>query len=285
MIFTWNTSKWGWGIGLIVVAALILASQLGGFVDLGVWSIIVAALVVVLLVQSLFSFNFGMVPLAIAALYWIFQTPLGLPEIGFWPLASVAVLVSIGVTALLPKKHWRKKRWSSGRSGTRIRYDKHGNRIDYYNDADDADDADYVVENDDDESDGINFNVRPRKRVSQGGSDNNPSISVQFGSVTRYLHADALETVDLNCSMGNLEVYFDNVTLSPDGAEMEVNCSLGNIEVYLPREWRVIDNLGASLGNAEVDDRFNDEDDAPTIRISGSASLGNIEVNRIKRKG
>jgi len=284
MVINVNKGKWGWGLALIVVAALILANHFGGFVDLGVWTIVVASLVVIVLIQSIATFNFGMIPIALAALYWIFQTPLELPEIGFWQLALVAILVSAGLTAIIPKKRLKKKRWNIGSGGSRIVYDKRGNRIDF-----DDDDDDVVIDVDyddaDDEANGVNVKIgpRPKKKVHESGGDNNPSISVSLGAVTRYLRADALETVELNCSMGNLEVYFDDVTLSPNGAVADVSCSLGNMELYLPREWRVIDNLGASLGNAEVDHRFNDDEDAPTITINGSVSLGNIEICRIKR--
>jgi predicted membrane protein len=80
-----------------------------------------------------------------------------------------------------------------------------------------------------------------------------------------------------------MEVYFDNVTLAPDGAEVNVNCSLGSIEIYVPSHWRVIDNLSASLGNAEVSRKLQSNDaDAPTLRVTGSVSMGNVEVKRIK---
>jgi len=270
-----NFSKTGWAIGLLVVAGLILANQFGGFVELGIWSIIIGALALVFLIQNLLSLNFAVLPIPIAALYWIFQIPLGLPEIGFWPLAVVAVLLSIALGALLPNKYLSKKKNWFGNVGPV--YDRRGNRVDH------DDGADVVIEDDCNEANGFIIGGK-RKKVSERGCENNPSISVSFGSLTRYLHADALETVELNCNMGNLEVYFDDVTLSPNGAVVEASVSLGNIEIYLPREWRVIDELGASLGNAEVDDRFSDDEDAPTIVVRGNASLGNLEVNRIKRR-
>ena len=80
-----------------------------------------------------------------------------------------------------------------------------------------------------------------------------------------------------------MEVYFDNVTLSPNGAEVNVNCSFGSVERYVPSHWRVIDDLNSSLANAEVSRKLQSNDaDAPTIRVTGSVSLGNVEVKRIK---
>ena len=80
-----------------------------------------------------------------------------------------------------------------------------------------------------------------------------------------------------------MEVYFDNVTLAPGGAEVSVNCSFGSVEIYVPSHWRVIDDLNASLANAEVSRKLQNNDaDAPTLRVTGSVSLGNVEVKRIK---
>ena len=270
-----RTSKWAWGVALLLIAALILVNYFGGFVELGVWSIIVSAVALIILINCIARLSFVAIPLPIVALYYVFQAPLELPFIQFWLLAVVTVLVMCGLFFLLPRryrigKHFvvsidgegKSARSRRGKRGTK--FGRNGNRCE--------DGIDTIIDDGDDEA-----------IIEEGDDENNPYIRVQFGSASRYLRSDCLESAELDCSFGALEVYFDNVKLSPDGANIHVECSFGSIEIYLPGHWRVINELSASLGNAEVDRRLeNADDDAPTVRITGDVSLGNVEVCRIK---
>ena len=98
-----RASRWAWGIALLLVAGLVLSNYFGGFLELGVWSIIFAAVALVVMIYSIVTLHFATLPLPLAALYYIFQAPLGLPEINFWPLALVTVLVTAGLFVLLPR--------------------------------------------------------------------------------------------------------------------------------------------------------------------------------------
>ena len=243
---------WGWGVFLLLVAALVLSNQLGGFVELGIWSIIVSALAVACMVQCIIDLSFGALPIPIAALYYIFQTPLGLPFISFWPLVLVTVLAAAGLSVLIPGKKFGKRK-------------------------------DVIIYADDNSVCGkrrINDDVQ----VEEGGEDNNPHISVQCGAVSRYLHAANLETATLNCSLGSLEVYFDHVQLSPNGADAFLNCKLGAIQIYVPSHWRIIDNMNASLGGIDIKGRHKHkiaDENAPTLTLIGNVYLGGVEVYRI----
>ena len=289
-----RSSKIAWGFFWFLLAGLILANSLGGFVTLGIWSIIIGSIAAVILFHCLATLSFASIPIPLAALYYIFQTPLGLHPIGFWTIAAVAVMLTISLHVLLPR------RYSSGQfvhvninEGKRRRYKNNGNvKVDVGNVRVDIDgeEADVII---DAVSDGNTENgaengknhteANEKTKIEEGDDANNPYISVSFGYASRYLHADNLESAELNCSFGGMEVYFDNVTLSPNGAEVNVNCSFGSVEIFVPSHWRVIDELNSSLANAEVSRHLQSNDpDAPTIRVTGSVSLGNIEVKRIK---
>jgi len=251
----YNKWSWGWGIFLLLAAALVLAHQFGGFTEIGIGSLIVAALAVALLVHCIVDLSFGAVPIPLAALYYVFQEPLGFPEINFWPLVLITLLATAGLFALIPRKRYFKKR---KRSNIEVIF------------------AD---------SNGV---TGPRKlndeeaQVIEEGDDNNPRISVQFGSVSRYLHADALESAELDCNLGHLEVYFDNVKLSPNGAEVIANCKLGAIEMYMPSDWQIIDEVSASLGGVDVKGKHKAcAPDAPKVRVTGNVSLGGMEIHRV----
>jgi len=249
-----KSSKLAWGVFWLLVAGLILANHLGGFVQLGVWSIVRAALALIMVFHCFVSLSFASLPIPLAALYYIFQAQLGWPFIAFWTLALVAVLVTCAFYILLPRRYGSRKHF--------VFVAGEGKKRKHYS------------EDDDDCIEG---------QIEEGDDENNPYISVRFGGASRYLRSACLETAELNCSFGALEVYFDNVKLSPDGAEVYVDCKFGAIEIYVPGHWRVIDDMSASLGSAEVSRRLQKADtDAPTMTIKGNVSLGSVEVSRIK---
>jgi len=274
--FRVKTSKVAWGFFWLLLAGLVIANQFGGFVELGFWSIAIAVIATVVLFHCIISLSFASIAIPLAALYYIFQpfleAPLGLPEIPFWTLALVALLVTIALNLMLPKRF---------KSVTSVHVDlgnkkkhkreKSENRFDLK-----YDDGEVVI-------DGDFTEVNDKTKIEEGDDANNPYISVSFGYASRYLHSDCLESAELSCSFGGMEVYFDNVTLSPNGAEVNVNCSFGSVEIYVPSHWRVIDDLNSSLANAEVSRKLQNNDaDAPTLRVTGSVSLGNVEVKRGK---
>jgi len=251
-----RNSKWAWGVFWLLVAAMILSNYFGGFVVLGFWSIVVAALALLIIVHDIATLSFASLPIPLAALYYIFQSPLGFPFIKFWTLVLVTVIVLIALHILLPRSLWN----NSG-FGIIVHGDGRHKRRHFSGGGGDGTAAE----------------------VEEGDDDNNPYIRMQFGHISRYLHSDCLESAELYCNCGAMEVYFDHVTLSPNGAEVFVSCKVGQVELYVPRNWRVIDNLSTSLGNSEVDGRLESADEnSPTMTLTGTVSLGNVEVHRIK---
>ena len=231
-------SKWIWGSFMLLAAVFILSNQIGGFTAVGIGSIIASAFALAVMVQCLVSRTFAPLPIPIAAIYYIYQVPLGFPVLKVWVLILAAVLASVGLAVMLPSRG--RYHWSSGR------------------------DSDAGMQ------------------TEEGGDANNPSVSVQFGSVSRYLHSDCLETVRLNSKFGSLEVFFDQVKLSPNGAELVCNCNFGSIEVFLPKQWRVIDKLNSTMGGIEhKSHRAAPAEDAPQLTITGSVSFGSVEIRYI----
>jgi len=275
---SFKISKVVWGFFWLLLAALILANYFGGFVDLGVWSVIVAVIALIILFHSLATLNLASVPIPLAALYYIFQAPLNLPEVVLWPtLVVFTILVTIGLNIMLPRrlKSGNFVNVDFGKSGHQKYKKKKGNVYVHIDDGDAEVIIDEKIDDDSNASSGV--------KIEEGDDANNPYINVSFGYASRYLYADCLESAELICSFGGMEVYFDNVTLSPNGADVNVNCSFGSIEIYVPSNWRVEDEINSSLANAEVNRRLiNNDEDAPTIRVTGSVSLGNLEIKRIK---
>jgi len=115
--------------------------------------------------------------------------------------------------------------------------------------------------------------------TEESSNDNNPSVSVSFGSVSRRLSADSLESAQLDCNFGALEVYFDKVELNPNGAEVNINCKCGGIELYIPRSWHVIDKTSCAMGGVDVANCFAAPgENVPRLTLTGNISIGGMEV-------
>jgi hypothetical protein len=171
----------------------------------------------------------------------IFQTPLGLPHIKIWALVAASLLACMGLGILLPSKHrYNRRKYKN--------YDPLGDK-------------------------------HAKIPVEDGGSDNNPSVGVNFGAVGRRLHSDNLETVRLSCNFGALQIFFDGAEPCPNGAEVILNCSFGSIELFIPKHWRVVDKLSCTLGSVGIDKTFAAPNgNAPKLTLIGSVSLGSVEV-------
>ncbi|HEX3038382.1 MAG TPA: hypothetical protein VHO94_05240 [Oscillospiraceae bacterium] len=119
-------------------------------------------------------------------------------------------------------------------------------------------------------------------QTSENIDDNNPYTKVAFGSASKYLHADCLKGGQFIVSFGALEVFYDQAQLSPEGAKTYLDCSFGEMKLYIPRGWRVIDNVRASLGSVENDVRLSQPAaDAPQLTLTGNVSFGSIEIHYI----
>jgi len=240
-----SVSKLIWGTFLLLAAAFIFINQISGFTTLGVGSIIVAILSLAFIVQCLAHLRIAPLPIPAAVLYIVLQKPLELPHIEIWALFLTAVLASIGIAMLFPRRR-------------RIRVHT---------------DNKYTSKPE---------NHRRQAQTENCSDGNNPSVSVSFGAISRRICANALETVQLQCSFGALEIYFDQATPSPNGAEADLNCNFGAVKLFVPREWQIIDRLNCSLGGVDIDKRPGAiKEDAPKLTLKGSVSLGGVEVQHI----
>jgi len=119
-------------------------------------------------------------------------------------------------------------------------------------------------------------------QTENSGNDNNPSVSVNFGAVSRRLQAESLETAKLYCNFGAMEIFFDQVEINPAGAELDLNCSFGAIKLFFPKHWQIIDNLNCTLGGVDMDKNFSThEEGSPRLTLNGTVSFGGIEIRYV----
>ncbi|MDR3013297.1 MAG: hypothetical protein LBU70_08840 [Chitinispirillales bacterium] len=239
-------SKLIWGTFLLLAAVFIVVNQFDGFTNFGIGSIIAAILALAFIVQCVAHLRFAPLPIPFAVLYIVFQSTLGLPKITIWTLILASLLAAAGLAVLMPKR----------RGGWRVEY-RHHHR-------------------------------EPRARKTQMRTenidgDNNPTVSVNFGSVSSRLSSNNLETAQLHCNFGALEIYFDQAELSGGRAEASLNCSFGAIVLFIPGHWRVIDRLNCTLGGVDMGKPPAPPlPNAPQLTLTGSVSLGGVEVRFVR---
>jgi len=166
--FRAKTSKIAWGFFWLLIAGLVLANFFGGFVTLGIWSIIIAAIAAIILFHNIISLSFSSMPIPLAALYYIFQDALGLPEVPLLTLALVTLLVTIGLNIMVPKRY-RSANYiyvDVGNKKKKHKRNKEENRFDL-----DIEDGEVVIDGDFEE-------VNDRTKIEEGDDVNNPYISV-----------------------------------------------------------------------------------------------------------
>lgn len=239
--------NWFWGIFLILAAVLIVAGQFGSFGEIGFWSILATIALVALIIRNLARLSFPGILIPASLLYMIYQEPLHLMYISPWLLILAAILASTGLSMLFRKRP---------------------KPVQYYNS------YTHIEE-------GSNVNP-PEAQVYESGNDNNPYAKVSFGAVTKYLHADNLQGGQFYTSFGSMEVYFDGVQVNPQGAALFLDCSFGAIKLYVPKHWRVLDEMNATLGGVDNDTFLaTTSPDSPEVHLTGNVLLGAIEVQYI----
>jgi hypothetical protein len=79
---------------------------------------------------------------------------------------------------------------------------------------------------------------------------------------------------------GSAEIDLTRALLAPGTSEIEIRCIMGSVEIIVPPDLRVESEVDAVLGSAEVQRQIasTTSPDAPTVRITGSAFMGSIEI-------
>jgi hypothetical protein len=231
-----------WGALLLLAAAFVLTNKFIGFADIGIGSIVIIILALAFIVHCLAHLHIAPLVIPLAVLYFIFRESLGLPVIPTWKLITAAALAFIGLGILIPRK-----RYSCNQCG----------------------------------GDSGRSGDHQQKIPAEGNNDNNPYVSVNFSAVSRSLNADSLETVRLSCNFGALEIFFNQVELSSNGADAFINCSFGGIQLFIPRHWQVIDKLNCRLAGVDIKSFAAPAANAPRLTLNGSVSLGGVDVKYI----
>ncbi|KRN98747.1 LiaF transmembrane domain-containing protein [Companilactobacillus kimchiensis] len=240
-----------WGLFLLLSAAILVVSQMHLITyTFGFWTIIVTIMLVAVLIKSLVYFAIPGTVFSLAFLAILYAKPLGITALVPWTILGAALLISIGLSMIfrpLIARHrpWMNKKYYRG-------YSWHHGR---------------------------NFNGNGDPDVKTV-NDSDVDVYVKMGSSIRYVKSENFKEANIDVSMGDAKVYFENVTVEGT-AVINVNASLGGIELYIPKTWNVVKELDNNMGGvSEVG--FSDVTvDSPVVTIRGLVSLSGLKISYI----
>ena len=84
---------------------------------------------------------------------------------------------------------------------------------------------------------------------------NSIKLNTSFSHSTKNINNLDFERVDINCSFGRMEVYFDNTVLKDGRGIIMVDTSFSNVELYIPKSWTVENKTNSSFGGLNINEK------------------------------
>jgi len=244
----WSLMKkgnWFWGVFFLCAAALVIVHRLGLLTfgqNVTPFTMFFGVVLTAAAIKSAVHRQFAGLLFSLALLCIVFSGPFPvLNAITPWPVLIAALLGSVGLHMMFRGAKWKKR-------GDNIQPPP--------------------------------FRKHPEISINDTDTGSFTQCTVRFGSGSKYLHTNHLERVDVNCSFGAAQVYFDHAQLANNSADVVLNVSFGGVELYVPRHWRIKNGVAAVIGGVDVRDNFCAED-APTLNLAGNVTFGGVEIHYV----
>lgn len=205
-------TRFVWGIGLLLVAVLLILNLFGITLGLpagtSLWRVLLSALCLTWMANELVRLRIPGIFFPLAFAYYFLMAEinglLGITtEVSIWLLMLIALLLSIGSAMLMPR-YWYTKR---------IRKVK----------------------------DDIKGTVNHATNGKMPGGRN-----VCYVDCSEVFH----ETVENN--LGLCEIFFTNVLRYPGGGTVSIENNLGRLVLHVPKDWVVVPAIENSMGSVSV---------------------------------
>ena len=236
-----------WGLFFLVAAALLIA---GNFWKLPVLDVLLLLVLAVIFVEGIIHRNFPLILFPIAFAVILNSERLGIGEINVWSVLAAALLGSIGLSVLFPRRG-RSKKVVQDESGEMV-WGKSGEMA--------HDESEEVIQN---ESEGDSIRMENT-----------------FGNTVKYVTSMALGDVRLQNAFGNMTVYFNNAALKDHTAYVRMDTCFGNVILYIPASWNVKMRGDTAFGSIKEKGQC-DPEGKDFLEIRAEADFGNIEIRYI----
>lgn len=245
-----NRNSVFWGLMLIAIACYIILSQLHIVtLAVSVTKLILGVIFLGTAINSIIERSFSGLFFSLAFLWIIFDSVLGLPTVSIPVVLMVATLLTIGFSLLFPKKH-------------HIAGNFNENKHVEWDDYDDPD------------------KVGKHQTVFNNDTNNTFFGSNRFGASAKYINTSDLKKAELDCSFGELKVYFDSAKIIADSAEIYVNQSFGCTQLFVPKEWQIVQKASVFAGAIE-ERNHNKSTGSPIVYLTGEVKFGSVIITYV----
>ena len=237
-----------WGFVFIILAVILILSQLGllGDMRIGIWTLLATVFLLSILLKSLFSISFWGILFSIAFLCTLYDEPLGITALTPWTVLIAAFLGSIGLSMIFRPKKRQYHRGSGSYSSNKTVYEK----------------SEWIV----DDADGASASIH---------------CQCHFSSCIKYVNSPSFTDGFIDCSFGGVKLYFDNAEISGEYAELTVDGSFCGIELFLPKDWVITDQVHTCLSGIDEKNPQSHAGGGKKLILKGRLNFSGITITYI----
>lgn len=286
------------GIGLIILAALLVLKGIGIIAAIPIGFIVLALVGTGFIIKGIKRRNFFMIfiPAAILANYVLSHFGAALSAVipgavngsfGLVSVVGVAALFSIGMTALFGKRKnvdYNKNNYVNDSQGGNNRAGGFGGAGGAGGFGGGAAGASGF---------GSSSMRSPGKTLDAHYQDNREVIDADFRPVddgeyikidngfstqTRYLNSQSLRQVKIENGFGTCVVYYDNICNAEQTSELRIDNGFGRVDVYIPPFFGFRMKQDNGFGSINVHGAPNEAPDAPIVDAKIKNGMGQVNI-------
>ena len=99
----------------------------------------------------------------------------------------------------------------------------------------------------------------------------------KFGDAVKYIVSEDFEYASLDCTFGDMKVYFDDVIINGETATIDLNISFGDVTLFIPKEWTIVNQVHHVFADVQDINRDN-SNGMPKVFLTGKVSFGELEI-------
>lgn len=278
-----------WGLFFIAAAALIIINQMGMATNFSFLKAAGGVILIAIAIEGCFNRCFGAILFPLALIGILFAKELSIESLTPWPILLVALLATIGLTLMFPKRHHKHNKYSNMycnsfdsndncQNNCNCSTDITNNKEGCNNDSSyDNNGSSYTIDSHADNND----QNSSEQNNAETDSDSFVNCSVKFGSIIKYVNSTNFQRAEITAHFGGAKVFFDNAVIAPGtNAVIDIDASFSGVELFVPRNWRLINNADISLGAIDEKNHYN-SDSPINVTLTGHSSFCGIEITYI----
>lgn len=234
-----------WGVVFVLLAALVIVSELGLIKGIGFWTIVFSVIFGAMLIKGLVKFDMTQILFSVAFLCIVWDEVLGIEAITPWPVLLAALFGSIGFSMIFGKS--KKKYYEN-------KYEGHNGNKHIHGAENSTVEHDY--------GDEVNCQVK-------------------FGSIVKYVNSENLQKVNASVSFGSATIYLDNAKVQGNEILVNIDVSFGGVELYVPRDWYITNNMQTSFAGVDEENR-NSGLNLVNVVLIGTANFAGVDIRYVK---